>query len=205
MAEFYFSKYVEELKILFSSMRGIGVDIATFDHLYNGIDSMVIFDTRETWKLIFIKRGSGDILKIPVEKGYKFTIDGSINYKKFREYFQIGGAKGEFSLNEFITCLKKLIPDRYVLNDERRVNILKYDRIDDESEGIYPIKTINWVEVHAKNPKLDPKKYHRTTKNLEKTKQLYPNIYRATKDMDITIVYGRSAGIKTEEIKKGVW
>ena len=202
MTEFYYSRYIEELKNLFSSMRGISVDIATFDHHYNGIDSMVIFDTRDNWKLVFIKRGLGNTLEIPVERGYKFTVDGNANYKKFREYFQIGGAKGEFSLNEFVSLFKSIIPERYVLNDEKRVNILKYDRIDCESEGIYPIRTINWEEVHAKNPKLDPTKYHRTAKNLEKTKQLYPGIYRATKDMDMTIVYGRSVGIKTEDIKK---
>lgn len=204
MTEFYYSKYIEELKSLISSMRGISVDIATFDHLYNGIDSMVIFDTRETWKLIFIKRGYGNTLEIPVEKGYKFTIDGNANYKKFREYFHIGGAKGEFSINEFVSHFRSIIPERYVLNDEKRLNILRYDKIDYESEGIYPIKTINWEEVHAKSPKLDPAKYHRTQKNLEKTKQLYPHIYRATKNMDMTIVYGRSVGIKTEDIKNGV-
>lgn len=45
-------------------------------------------------------------------------------------------------------------------------------------------------------------KYHRTNKNLLKTRQLYPAIYLATKDMDITIIYGRIPGEKTEKMKK---
>ena len=37
---------------------------------------------------------------------------------------------------------------------------------------------------------------------LIKNRQLYPAIYLATKDMDITIIYGRIPGEKTEKMKK---
>lgn len=78
---------------------------------------------------------------------------------------------------------------------------MKYDRIDADSDGIFPIGIKNWEVVHANNPMLPKDKYHRTNKNLLKTGQLYPEIYLATKDMDITIIYGKTPGEKTEEIK----
>lgn len=205
MGEFYYSGYLEELKTLFYSMKELNVDIATFKHSYKDVDSMVIFDTRNDWKLVFIKRLVGDTLEIPVERGYRFTIDGNLAYKEFIYYFGIGGQKGEFSINDFIIRFKKSIPSKYIINDEIRINLLKYDRIDHESEGIYPIRTINWEIVHAKNQKLNPKTFHRSSKNLEKTKQLYPYIYEKTKDMDLTIVYGVIPEAKTEEIKRGIW
>lgn len=52
-----------------------------------------------------------------------------------------------------------------------------------------------------KNPSLPKDKYHRTTKNLAKTKELYTEIYQAIMHMDITIIYGNNPGEKTEEIK----
>lgn len=60
---------------------------------------------------------------------------------------------------------------------------MKHDRIDTDSDGIFPIGIKNWEIVHAKNPMLPKDKYHRTNKNLSKTRQLYPAIYSATKDI----------------------
>ena len=97
--------------------------------------------------------------------------------------------------------LKNKIPFEYSLSDNSRRVILKHDRIDTDSDGIFPIGIKNWEIVHAKNPMLPKDKYHRTNKNLSKTRQLYPAIYSATKDMDITIIYGTKPGDKTEKIK----
>ena len=79
---------------------------------------------------------------------------------------------------------------------------MKYDKIDSDNDGIFPVGIINWEVVHAKNPKLPNGAYHRTNKNLSKTRQLYPAIYLATKDMDITIKYGELPGGKTKKIKE---
>ena len=186
-------------------MRKINVQIGTFEYKYNGIVSDVIFDTRdsELWKLVFIKRGHGDTLSIPIKKGYCFTIEGNEKYKEFVDYFGIGRGKGQFSIKDFVNHLNNRIPTEYILSDNVRKTILKYDRIDTDSDGIFPIGITNWEVVHAKNPTLPKDKYHRTNKNLSKTRQLYPAIYLATKDMDITIIYGTMPGDKTEKMKKG--
>lgn len=202
---FFYSGSIEALKTFYLSMRKINVQIGTFEYTYNEIVSDAIFDTRdsELWKLVFIKRGHGDTLSIPIKKGYCFTIEGNQKYKEFVDYFGIGRGKGQFSIKDFMNYLNNRIPTEYILSDNVRKTILKYDRIDTDSDGIFPIGITNWEVVHAKNPMLPKDKYHRTNKNLSKTRQLYPAIYLATKDMDITIIYGTMPGDKTEKMKKG--
>ena len=150
-------------------MRKLNVTIGTFDHNYKNINSSVIFDTRDQtgWKLIFMKKIHGDILSLPIQKGYKFTIEGNNAYKNF----------------------DMQIPQTYTLDDKKRKSILKYDKID-ESDGIYPIGTLNWEEINIKRLILGKTSKNRDPKNLDKTKNLYPRIYEATKDMNISIRYG---------------
>lgn len=172
-------------------MRKLNVTIGTFDHNYNNINSSVIFDTRDQtgWKLIFMKKIHGDILSLPIQKGYKFTIEGNDAYKNLKSYFNIKGGKGEFKISEFIKHFDMQIPQTYTLDDKKRKTILKYDKID-ESDGIYPIGTLNWEEINIKRLILGKKSKNRDPKNLDKTKNLYPRIYEATKDMNISIRYG---------------
>lgn len=202
--EYFFTKYVEELKIFYTKMREINVRIGTFGHSFNEIDSEVIFDTRKEWRLVFMKKGHGDVLEIPVKRGYMFTVQGNEMYQKFINYFKVSGKRGEFKMGEFIAHFRKCVPDVYILDDSKRETILTYDKIDKKSDGKYPIRVINWEAVHAKNPKLDDEKYHRSPENLEKTRELYPELYLKTKDMDLTIVYGEYPAEKTGELKKGI-
>ncbi|EPY6469413.1 DUF6037 family protein [Clostridium sporogenes] len=205
--EYSYHGVVVGLKELYSSMRVLNVSIGTFEHEYNGVESSVIFDTRnlEGWKLKFIKRIVGNVLEIPVERGYRFTIEGNEEYQKFREYFGIGGGKGVFSIRGFVEHLDHQIPAEYRITDETRKTILRYDKLDNESEGIYPIRITNWEVVHARNPRLPKDKYHRTKNNLLKTKELYPRIYEATKNLDITIIYGERPGDKTGKLWNAIF
>ena len=119
---FYYSGNIEKLKTFYLFMRKINVQIGTFEYTYNGIVSDVIFDTRdsELWKLVFIKRGHGDMLSIPIKKGYRFTIDGNEKYKEFADYFDIGRGKGQFSIKNFVNHLSSKIPFEYSLSDNVR-------------------------------------------------------------------------------------
>lgn len=204
---FLYHSILNELKFLYNAMRKINVSIGTFEHEYNSVESSVIFDTRNSdgWKLIFIKRIHGEVMEIPIKKGYQFVIDGDEKYREFRVYFEIGGGKGVFSIKDFINNLSRQIPAEYQLNDHKRRVTLRYDKLDNESDGIYPIGVTNWEVVHAKNTELPKDKYHRTSNNLMKTKELYPKIYEATKNLDLTIIYGENPGVKTELIKVGKW
>lgn len=200
---FSFSSKVEKISEFYKSMRQLSVQIGTFEHKYNDVTSDVIFDTRneKQWNLLFIKRGTGETLSIPLNKGYRFTIQGNKKYNEFISYFGIGSGKGQFSIKEFVLNLNIQIPNEYKLSDNKRRTIINYDKLDFDSDGIYPIGVTNWEVAHAKNSNLPKDKYHRTNKNLLKTQELYPAIYQATKDMDITIIYGTSPGDKTQELK----
>ncbi|MCL2718705.1 MAG: DUF6037 family protein [Lachnospiraceae bacterium] len=202
--QFYFSRKMEKLQNLYKSMRELNVKIGVFTHVFNNIESSVIFDTRgDAWMLIFMKLILGDILEIPIKQGYIFTIDGDEKYKKFREYFEIAGGRGVFSIGQFIEHFEKQVPQIYELNDNKRNEIMRYDRIDSQSEGIYPIGMKNWELIHAQNPTLQKDKFHRTPENLAKTRELYPIIFSATKNMDISIMYGIKPGNKTNSLVAG--
>lgn len=202
--EFSYSGKIEKLSEFYKSMRKLNIQIGTFEHSYNKVTSDVIFDTRDTeqWNLLFIKHDTGETLSIPLNKGYLFTIEGNKKYNEFIIYFGIESGKGKFSMKEFVSNLNIQVPNEYEISDSKRKVIIGYDKLDSDSDGIYPIGVTNWEVVHAKNPGLPKDKYHRTNKNLLKTKELYPNIYIATKEMDITIIYGVIPRDKTIELKQ---
>lgn len=202
--EFSYSRKLESLKELYKSMCSLGVQIGTFVHEYNGIRSNVIFDTRK-WIIIFIKQGLGDTLSLNVKKGFKFTIEGNQEYRKFIAYFGISGGKGKFSIADFVNHFSGQIPTKYIITNNIRQTIVNYDRLDSGSDGIYPIGVKNWDVIHAQNPSLPKDKYHRTKENLLKTKELYPEIYELIKDKDITIIYGHKQGAETDRIKNGIF
>lgn len=183
-------------------MCNLGVQIGTFTHEFNGIKSNVIFDTRN-WVLIFIKHGLGETLTLRVQKGFRFTIEGDSEFGKFAAYFGIRRGKGDFSIADFVNHFSSQIPTDYIIDDSKRQIVIKYDRLDSTSDGIYPIGVTNWEVVHAQNPNLPKDKYHRTAENLMKTKELYPSIYNLIKDKDITIKYGKNPGAETSGIKSG--
>lgn len=199
---FSYSKKIDNLRELYKSMCGLGVQIGTFVHVYKGVESDVIFDTRK-WVLCFIKKGLGDTLTLSIQKGFKFTIKDDSEYRKFIAYFGISGGKGKFSIADFVNNFSNQVPAQYNITDDTRETIISYDRLDSRGEGIYPIGIKNWDVIHAQNPNLPRDKYHRTKENLLKTKELYPDIYDIIKDKDITVLYGRNPGIETDDIKKG--
>lgn len=196
-----YKKKLEQLKVFHKSMIKLGVGLGTFEHSFNGVNSDVIFDTKNSeWKLVFIKHITGDILEIYIRNGYLFAIEGNEEYKKLITYFGISGKRGEFHIGEFTQHLNKQIPDEYVLSDRKRKVMFTYFRPDEECTGIYPIGLKNWEKIHAENPSLPKEKYHRSKKNLEMTKEYYPEIYKATKDYDITIIYASKPGNNTTDI-----
>lgn len=195
---FEFRRRIQKLGDFYGSMRAQHIDVGTFEHTYNGVNSHAILDTTGTeWRLIFIKDVIGDVLSVPILRGYVFAIIGDDAYWEFVRYFNINGTRGNFHIGDFIDNLITQIPSNYVLNDNRRETVNTYTNYDRNEPGIYPIGTINWQLQHVKHPEWPKDKYHRSDDNLRKTKQLYPNIYEATKDLDITIRYGQNSGQNT--------
>lgn len=202
--QFDYHKYMNSIKVFYLSMRSLNVQIGTFEFTYNGILSDVIFDTRATpWKLICIKRSGQDTLTLFVGS-YNLIISGDRKYKEFIEYFNISGKKGSFSIADFANSFSNSIPASYVLDNKKRERIIRYDVLDNKSEGIYPIGLKNWELIHANNPELPSDKYHRSPENLMKTRELYPKIYSVIKDMDITVIYGKIPNENTSTLEEDI-
>lgn len=200
MSEFAYSAYLSGLRELYGSMKKLPVTIGTFDHNYNKISSSVIFDTSDRvsgWKVTFLKKGSGDVLSLPIAVGYRIEIVGNNTYSSFIKYFNISGRKGSFHLKDFVANFNSQIPETYCVTEKARSEILRYKS---DGEGKYPIGTRNWQVYHALHPEIPKDKYHRSAKNLSKTQNCYPAIYAATKDIDLTIIYGKKPGRYTDEI-----
>lgn len=201
---FNYQKYMNSIRTFHISMRNLNVRIGTFEFTYNGVMSDVILDTRvPPWNLIFIKRNGHDTLTLFVE-GYCFIISGDRKYQEFIEYFNISGDKGAFSIADFSNSFSNTVPVNYVLNNKKREKIIRYDIIDNKSEGIYPIGLKNWELIHASNPELPSDKYHRSPENLMKTRELYPKIYAVIRDMDITVMYGKVPNENTSSLEEGI-
>ena len=190
-------------------MRELSVRIGIVEFKYNKVEFDIIFDVREIgqWYQVFIKRHFGSILKTglktPIARGYKFTIKGNEKYREFIDYFNIQSGKGNFSIKEFKENLERVVPHKYIVTDNARKQVIRYDKIDD-NKGIYSVGIKNWEEIHVKNPESPKEKYHRTNKTLEKTRELYPKIYEITKDMDITIIYGKEPNDRINSIIRNI-
>ncbi len=200
---FNYCGYLSSIKIFYYSMKEINVKIGTFYFTYNGVSSDVILDTRNVpWNLVFIKKGGQDTLSLSVER-YHLIVRGDEKYKEFINFFNISGAKGVFKISDFVRNFNDSIPKSYIIDDKTRETVISYDVLDSENEGIYPIGIKNWELIHARNPQMAKSKYHRRPENLMKTRELYPKIYSVIKDMDISVMYGKSPNDITDSLKKG--
>ena len=198
---YYFERSLVSLKGFHKSMKLLNVEIATFDHQYNGVLSHVILDIRTSpWNLVFIKHIIGDTLTIPIHPGYLFVISGDASYRRFLNYFGIQqSTAGSFHISSFIKDLEPQVPSSYTINHKARCAVYQYTR-SSKDDGMYPIGLLNWDVFHAENPQISKDLYHRSDANLMKTKNLYPEIYEAIKTMDMSVKYGKQPTVYTEEL-----
>ena len=168
---YYFERSLVSLKGFHKSMKLLNVEIATFDHQYNGVLSHVILDIRTSpWNLVFIKHIIGDTLTIPIHPGYLFVISGDASYRRFLNYFGIQqSTAGSFHISSFIKDLEPQVPSSYTINHKARCAVYQYTR-SSKDDGMYPIGLLNWDVFHAENPQISKDLYHRSDANLMKTK-----------------------------------
>ena len=203
---FSYKRKISELVQFYHSMKKLSVAIGTFEHEYNGVNSHVIFETRTCpFMLHFIEHRTGRTFSVPIEPGFVFSVPDSTSYYAMLDYFNIKRrGRGTFQIGGFITSFRRQIPPEYAITDAEREVVNRYDPIDRTSEGIYPVGVKNWAVINAKRAaKGFSALGHRSQHNLEKTRELYPEIYQIIKTMDISICYGLSPGNKTEAIKTG--
>jgi hypothetical protein len=193
---------IEHLRFLHQEMKLIPVTIATFDFEYNEINCSCIFETdyTEGFSITFFKIITGESLKLPVHRGYMMDtyIENKELYFKFWKYFDLKAKNGEFSMNSFYERLNQSVPQKFSMkkNYNRPVLAEKYDT--EKKDRPYFLGFKNWKIIKAKNPNA---KGTRSAENLNKTKRLYPLIYEATKNYDISVRYTDHDSHKDEKFE----
>lgn len=181
---------LENLQLFHSGMKQLGVSIATFDFKYKQTVFACLFEANyeEGFSLTFFKPISGETLLIPILPGYlvnTFIEDHNL-YTYFWNFFQLEVKNGGFTMQSFFEHLNQAIPPKFNINKNLNRPLIsrKYDT--EDKERPYFLGFINWQMLRAKNPEV---KGSRSETNLEKTKLLYPQIYQAIKDYDISVRY----------------
>lgn len=189
------------LEILHNEMMSQQFPVATFNFSYKNTEFSCIFDTTtEPYSIIFFKNISGTKLSINVYKGY--IVDDFIGDKKqfwdFWNYFNLEKKNGTFSLSDFYSYLNSQIPNFFDRREHHNRATIAIVKDVEEMDKIYFKGFINWEKVRAESGN---ETKGRTRRNLEKTKLLYPEIYEAIKDLDISVRYSTKNTQNAENYK----
>ncbi|EII4617385.1 hypothetical protein LHM76_002736 [Listeria monocytogenes] len=179
--------FIHALQKLHLEMRKLDITVDVFELTYNDIVCDVIFDTnpKNTFSLTFMKKAIGTTLKLSIVPKFDLQVRGT-NYLPFLEFFKIQKGNSQMAVNNFSEYLERHIPNNanFPTTENKKILAKLYDV--EDADKIYYDSYKNWDKARAKNPGL---KMGRTTKNLMKTKLLYPQIFEAIKDYDISINY----------------
>lgn len=194
---------LENLQLFHLGMKKLGVNIATFDFKYKQTIFACLFEANyeKGFSLTFFKPISGESLKMPILPGYLVStfIEDRDLYTYFWTFFQLEARNGGFTMQSFFERLNQSIPSTFEINKnlDRPLISRKYDT--EDKERPFFLGFINWQMLRAKNPEA---KGSRSETNLEKTKLLYPQIYKAIKDYDISVRYTHIDNPNAQEFKK---
>lgn len=194
---------LNHLRLLHQEMKLVPVTIATFDFEYNRITCSCIFeaDYSNGFSITFFKTISGEALKLPVRKGYMMDsyIENPGLYSRFWNYFNLDAKDGGFTMKSFYEKLNHSIPQTFNIkrNYDRPLLAKQYNT--EKKDRPYFLGFKNWKIIKAKNPET---KGTRSEENLKKTERLYPLIYEATKNYDISVRYTDHDTHKDDHFKK---
>ncbi|MCJ1989095.1 DUF6037 family protein [Lactococcus carnosus] len=181
---------LKHLRLLHQEMKLVPVTASTFDFEYNKISCSCIFEANylNGFSITFLKKLSGEDLELPVRKGYIMDsyIENQELYFKFWRYFNLKASSGDFSMTSFYQSLNQYIPKTFnIRQNYNRALLVKQYNVE-KKDRPYFLGFKNWKVIKAKNPET---KGTRSEENLDKTKLLYPLIYEATKNHDISVRY----------------
>lgn len=181
---------LQNLQLFHLGMKKLGVHIATFDFTYKNIVYSCLFEANyeEGFSLSFFKQITGDSLKIPILPSYLVNtyIEDRELFTDFWNFFQLQAKDGGFTMESFFERLNKSIPSKFEINKNLNRPLISKKYVTEDKERPYFLGFINWQTLRAKNPEV---RGSRSETNLEKTKILYPQIYQAIKDYDISVRY----------------
>ena len=168
---------------LYKDIKNKNLTYTIFNYNYNKIKLEVLFDITNTpFLILLIKPYSNLSLKLHITTG--FIIDTFLDkndYNKLREILEIPNGKGsKFCTNDFFEHFNSKIPHSAIyqkISHETRKLLSNACNCED-SNKIYLLSLTNWE---------NKTKGHYTEKNREKVRLLYPEIYEAIKNKNISV------------------
>ena len=190
---------------LYTSMKEKGLDHTAFDYIHNNIKLYIFFDIEtKPFRLLLIKKHSSITLLLEIHQG--FVLNTHLEREKYnilREILEIkNGSTTSFSTNKFFEELNSHFPKEakmHDLNKDKNIKlaISKAYQCED-AEQIYPYAFIDWDRIDGN------KSY--SSKNREKTRLLYPDIYKSIQNKNISVKYSSDVKFacnnKFSDIKK---
>lgn len=180
--------YMSKLKKLYKQMKDRDLTYTIFDYRHNKIELIALFDIGvDPFRLLLIKKGTQLTLSLNVKYGFILDIFlSSENFERLKEILEIPKMpKGEFSFKtskffkEFNEKIPSTLPE-YTQSPELKQILARHYNSQEEEKKIYVLGMIDWTTKT---------KGSYTKENREKTRILYPEIYQAIKDKNISIKY----------------
>lgn len=178
------------LQLFHKSMRIYKTNVGTFDFEFNNVQCACLFeaDYDKGFSITFFKKFSAENISLPIAPGYNIAtyIKPKELFIKFWTFWGFKNREGSSYMRNFFKTFEASIPSTFSpqKNIERKIIIKKYNLEEDDKP--YFQDFINWSVHNAKYPE---KPCHRNPNNLEKTRLLYPQIYEAIKEYDISVRY----------------
>lgn len=171
---------------LYKSIKEQGLSYTIFDYTHNGIEFFIMFDIgTNPFKLLLVKKYSLLTLSLDINKG--FILETSLEKEKYetlKEMLEIKkGNTNPFSTTIFFKELDSKIPKeaKKPVLDENHKSVISRVYQCEEQDKIFPFGFVDWDYNGSK------KRY--TERNREKTRLLYPDIYKAIQGKNISIRY----------------
>ncbi|MBF7090448.1 hypothetical protein IUY40_02670 [Flavobacterium sp. ALJ2] len=181
---------IDNLSKIYRQLKDNNKTYTFFPFIANGVNFDIFFDINKSpFKLVFLALNSNFQLSLDVLPG--FLINNNLPKNRFYELVKLLNLKKDinnpFSTTNFFKQFDNQIPQNLIKIDKQHANslILKVYSDIEEKDKIYYLRMKDWND--------SDNEWHRTSKNLEKTRLLYPDLYSLIVDKDISIYYTSDA------------
>lgn len=149
---------------------------------YGNKELQVLFDIGTLpFRLYIMRKGSREHICLSVMKGFQIqTYLSEDDFRQLRSMLDLSDKEKGFSTKTFFAYLNQQIPDR-CQNEKISRKMLAHITGCEDPDKIYVKGRINWEE--------QPTKRRVSHLNREKTRILYPDLYREICDQNISIIY----------------
>ncbi|MCX2683394.1 DUF6037 family protein [Campylobacter sp. MIT 21-1685] len=171
---------------LYKSMKKQELSHTIFDYTHNSIEFSILFDIGvNPFQLLLVKKYSPLTLSLDINKGFILeTLLEKEKYETLKEMLHIKkGGDNPFFINIFFKELDSKIPKEAkipVLDENSKLVISRVYQCE-EQDKIFPCGFIDWNNNGSKRGYSE--------KNREKTRLLYPDIYKAIQGKNISVRY----------------